>query len=66
MSSRAPLLTLVGACGVSACGSAMTLLALPWFVLQSTGSGTWTGSVTALQLVGLLASSVLAVPMVDR
>ncbi|ALG08984.1 hypothetical protein AOZ06_20535 [Kibdelosporangium phytohabitans] len=61
-----PLLALLGAFGISHAGSVMTLLAIPWFVLQTTGSGLQTGVVTAAETVGLLASSILSGPVIDR
>ncbi|MFJ1730356.1 MFS transporter [Streptomyces sp. NPDC088254] len=62
----APLLALVAVAGVSALGLSATLVAVPWFVLHSTGSGTWTGLVAAAETAGLLCSAVLAGPVVDR
>ncbi|HET9015740.1 MAG TPA: MFS transporter [Thermomicrobiaceae bacterium] len=41
--TRLPLLTLLVASAVSEFGSMLTLVALPWFVLQTTGSATDTG-----------------------
>ena len=41
--SRIPVAALLGASIVSLVGSALTLIALPWFVLQTTGSATKTG-----------------------
>ncbi|MGW7194259.1 MFS transporter, partial [Streptomyces sp. NPDC054838] len=61
-----PLLTLVAVSGVSSLGIAMTLIAVPWFVLHSTGSGARTGLVAAAEMLGLLCSAVLAGPVVDR
>ncbi|SMC61555.1 MFS transporter [Kibdelosporangium aridum] len=66
MRRRLPLLALLGAFGISHAGSVMTLLAIPWFVLQTTGSGVQTGVVTAAETVGLLASSILSGPVIDR
>ncbi len=40
---RAPLLALLAASTVSEIGSMLTLIALPWFVLQTTGSAARTG-----------------------
>ncbi|MEV4313138.1 MFS transporter [Actinocrispum sp. NPDC049592] len=39
------------ACGASAFGTQMTLLALPWLILATTGSATWTGLVFAVQVL---------------
>ncbi|MFD4791566.1 MFS transporter, partial [Streptomyces sp. NPDC058459] len=62
----APLLALMAVAGVSALGLAATMVAVPWFVLHSTGSGTWTGLVAAAETAGLLCSAVFAGPVVDR
>ncbi|WP_420010335.1 MFS transporter [Streptomyces collinus] len=51
---------------MSALGMAATLVAVPWFVLHATGSGTWTGLVAAAETAGLLCSAVLAGPVADR
>lgn len=66
MNRRVPLLTLVAVSALSSLGTAATLLAVPWFVLESTGSGISTGLVAAAETVGLLCSAVLAGPAVDR
>ena len=51
---------------VSLFGDALTLIALPWFVLQVTGSGTATASILlALQLPAILTSMVIG-SLVDR
>ncbi|SFQ55504.1 Major Facilitator Superfamily protein [Amycolatopsis arida] len=44
----------------------MTMIAVPWFVLASTGSGAKTGMVAAAETVGLLVSLALAGPLIDR
>ncbi|MEU5695590.1 MFS transporter [Actinosynnema sp. NPDC020468] len=61
-----PLLALLAACGISSFGSSMTLIAIPWFVLQSTGSGAKTGLVAAAETIGMLLSVALAGPLIDR
>ncbi|WP_245976468.1 MFS transporter [Amycolatopsis palatopharyngis] len=66
MKRRAPLLAVLIASGLSAAGSAMTLIAIPWFVLDTTGSGARTGLIAALETLGLLLSVALAGPLVDR
>jgi MFS family permease len=60
------LLALLAATGLTSIGSAMTFIAIPLYVLATTGSGTQTGLVAAAEAVGLLASSGLAGPLVDR
>lgn len=54
------------ACGVSTVGTRMSFVALPWFVLVSTGSATRTGLVAFAELLPYVASTVLAAPLVDR
>lgn len=63
---RAPLVALFAANGVSVCGTMMTFLAIPWFVLETTGSSTQTGLVAAVELIAVVASSALGGPMVAR
>lgn len=65
MSGR-PLRALLLADAVSVTGTAMTLLAVPWFVLQTTGSAARTGLVAACETVPLVAASALGGPLVDR
>jgi MFS family permease len=56
---RRPLAALLAAEAISATGSQMTLLALPWFVLVTTGSPARMGVVVAADLVPMV---VLALP----
>lgn len=64
--SRTPLVALIGAGAIATVGSTMTLIAVPWFVLQTTGSGLTTGVVAAAETLGLVLSVVLAGPLIDR
>lgn len=63
---NAPLVALLLACGTSSFGASMTLIAIPWFVLQTTGSGSRTGLIAAVETIGLLVSVALAGPLIDR
>lgn len=63
---RAPLRALYAANAVSLTGTAMTLLAVPWFVLVTTGSASRTGVVAACETVPLVLASGLGGPLVDR
>jgi MFS family permease len=54
-----PLLALISAEVISSLGSQMTFLALPWFVLQTTGSPTRMGVVLAAELAPI---AVLGIP----
>src|SRR3712207_5159879 len=63
---RSGLLALWGANGISALGSAMTNLAVPWFILQTTGSAARTGLVATAMTAGAVISGVLSGPLIDR
>ncbi|GAA3058884.1 MFS transporter [Actinokineospora globicatena] len=63
---RLPLVALLAAVGLSACGSVMTMLAVPWFVLATTGSAAKTGLTAGAEVVGTVVAALLAGPMVDR
>lgn len=51
---------------ISLFGSQVSSLAVPWFVLTSTGSAALTGTVGAVQLTTLVTSRFLAGPLIDR
>jgi MFS family permease len=55
---RVPLLALLAANAISLVGSGLTAVALPWFVLQTTGSAGRTGLVAAAALVAALVPAV--------
>jgi hypothetical protein len=54
-SDRRPVYALLAAEGISQVGNTMTVIAGPWFVLQTTGSAAKTGLVGAALALGLLA-----------
>jgi MFS family permease len=64
--SRVPLSALLVASALSATGTAITLVVVPWFVLQTTGSALRAGVVAACELVPLTVSSLVAGPAVER
>ncbi len=64
--SRRPLQALLTANAVSIMGTSMTLLAVPWFVLVTTGSAVQTGISAACETVPLVLMSALSGPLVDR
>ena len=64
--SRKPLVSLLAANAVSTTGTAMTLLAIPWFVLQTSGSAAQAGVVGACETVPLVLASALGAPLIDR
>jgi MFS family permease len=63
---RAPLFAVLAANVLSICGTTMTYLAIPWFVLETTGSPVRTGLVTGVEVAGVVVASVLGGPVIDR
>jgi MFS family permease len=63
--NRRPMYALLTASGISQIGNTMTIVAGPWFVLQTTGSAAKTGLVGAAFALGLLLP-ILGGPLVDR
>lgn len=51
---------------VSYTGTRVSMLAIPWFVLTTTGSATQTGLVAAAEMVPLVLLKVLGGPVIDR
>lgn len=66
MSSRTPLAALLAANAISITGNRLTQLAIPWFVLQTTGSVAKTGLVGFFSLLPFVLSSALGGVVVDR
>lgn len=63
---RFPLAGLVTATTISGIGTGMTMLAIPWFVLESTGRGVDTALVVMAEIAGLLLGSTFGGPWIDR
>ena len=63
---RAPVLALLAANAISQVGNAMTALALPWYVLETTGNAAAVGLAGAAVTFGGTITSVLGGPVVDR
>jgi MFS family permease len=63
---RRGLIGLTASVGVSGLGTRMTYLALPWFVLTTTGSATKTGLVAFAEMAPLVAVGMLGGPFVDK
>ncbi|HEX6818599.1 MAG TPA: MFS transporter [Ktedonobacterales bacterium] len=61
-----PLYALFTASLISYTGSVLTLLAIPWFVLQSTGSVAQTGITAFFSTLPLVISALLGTSIVDR
>ena len=66
MKQRTPLFGLLAANAISITGNRLTQLAIPWFVLQSTGSVAQTGLVGFFSLLPFVISSALGGVIVDR
>ena len=64
--SRAEMGWLLAAQAVSICGTRMSMVALPWFVLVTTGSPLRTGLVGFAEMLPYVVVSVLAAPVTDR
>lgn len=60
-----PLRLLLVANAVSVTGTAMTVLALPWFVLVTTGSAGRTGLAAACEMLPMVLASAFGGPLID-
>ena len=65
-SARRPLIALYVADAVSLTGNVMTLTAVPWFVLQTTGSASKTGLIAFFNFAPIVLASFLGGALVDR
>jgi MFS family permease len=63
---RVGILALLAANLISLTGNQITFFALPWFVLETTGSTTQTALVAAVQMSAALAASIWGGVIVDR
>jgi len=63
---RAPLIALLIAGAVSHVGSALTLVAVPWFVFQTTGSAAKTGLTGAAATLPFVIAGIFGGAFVDR
>ena len=66
MTSRRPLAALLAADAVSVMGNTIALLAIPWFVLETTGSAGRTGITAAVTILPVVVSSAFGSALVDR
>lgn len=63
---RRPLYGWLTADAISLTGTRLSMLALPWFVLVTTGSATKTGLVALCEMAPLVALKILGGPIIDR
>lgn len=66
MSTRRPLYGWLVAEAISLTGTRISMIALPWFVLTTTGSETKTGLVALAELAPMVLLKVLGGPLIDR
>ena len=66
MTRRTPLVGVLVAEGVSFLGTRISMIAIPWFVLSTTGSATQTGLVAAAEITPLVLLKALGGPLLDR
>jgi MFS family permease len=66
MGDRVPLYALLVANSVSVVGNAMAAVAIPWFVLQTTGSAAQTGITGAVMALGAVLAAFFGGPVVER
>jgi MFS family permease len=64
--TRTPLLALYGTTFISVTGDAMAAIAIPWFVLQTTGSATQTGITAFFGIVPIIIGMLFGGTLVDR
>jgi MFS family permease len=63
---RIPILAMLGATGLSMTGNVLTFMAVPWFVLQTTGSASKTGLTGGVVVLGMVLGGFFGGPLVDR
>jgi MFS family permease len=63
---RLPVIALLTADAISLSGNAAALVAIPWFVLETTGSASKTGITAAASIIPVIISSLLGGAFVDR
>jgi len=61
-----PLWAMLAGAGIGGVGNVITRLAIPWFVLETTGSAARTGLVAATELIPLIIAGMLGGTLVDR
>ncbi|MDQ6833352.1 MAG: MFS transporter [Chloroflexota bacterium] len=64
--NRTPLVALLWASAISLTGSRLTLVAVPWFVLQTTGSAARTGITGAAEALAYIVAAFFGGALVDR
>ncbi|MFJ8074674.1 MFS transporter [Streptomyces sp. NPDC096176] len=63
---RGPLTTVLAANALSITGNSLTLIGVPWFALQTTGSPTKAGLVAFCATLPVVVSAIVGGPVIDR
>src|SRR5215212_9345122 len=63
---RRPLYGFLVADAISLCGTRVSMIAIPWLVLTTTGSAAQTGLIAFAELLPLVLVKALAGPLIDR
>jgi MFS family permease len=66
MNTRRPFAGYLTAQAISVTGTRVSMIAIPWFVLTTTGSATRTGIVAFAEMAPLVVLQALAGPLMDR
>lgn len=64
--SRRPLVAVLAANTISIAGSSLTLIGVPWFVLQTTGSAGRAGIVAFCATLPVVVAALVGGPVIDR
>ncbi|MEU9761133.1 MFS transporter [Streptomyces sp. NPDC047987] len=64
--SRVPLAAVLSANSISTAGTSLTLIAVPWFVLETTGSAGRAGVVAFCATLPIVVSALIGGPVIDR
>ncbi|MFJ9676538.1 MFS transporter [Streptomyces sp. NPDC101194] len=63
---RTPLIAVLSANSISTAGTSLTLIGVPWFVLETTGSAGRAGVVAFCATLPIVVSALIGGPVIDR
>ncbi|MFD8693058.1 MFS transporter [Streptomyces sp. NPDC059651] len=66
MPGRLPLISVLAANSISTAGTSLTLIGVPWFVLETTGSAGRAGIVAFCATLPIVVSALIGGPVIDR
>ncbi|MFD0025523.1 MFS transporter [Streptomyces sp. NPDC058382] len=66
MRDRVPLTAVLAANSISTAGTSLTLIGVPWFVLETTGSAGRAGVVAFCATLPIVVSALIGGPLIDR